>query len=275
MTKTVRVFAAAVAATLVAGGAFAQDAAFANDNRAQNAMEGLEKSIRDDAKRNVPGLSNGGRKLGWSGSFSARASMSKGNSDTASFGAGARMNHFDGVNGHRLTTTYSYAEKSGVATKDALLFGYDYTRDFGNGLYAFGKANVAYDKFDSYEYDGFVGAGLGYRVIDNATTQWAVQAGPGYRVSKDNNGVFYRSGAAAVSSYFKTQLTDTVSLHNDTDILWAKSNTRVTNELGMNVAMTDALALRTSLTTQYNSKPLAGFKNTDNTLGMSVVYNFN
>ncbi len=39
--------------------------------------------------------------------------------------------------------------------------------------------------------------------------------------------------------------------------------------------MTDQLALRTSLLTEYRTDPLPGFKDTDNTLGVSVVYTFN
>jgi putative salt-induced outer membrane protein len=39
--------------------------------------------------------------------------------------------------------------------------------------------------------------------------------------------------------------------------------------------MTDALALRTSVLTEYHTDPEPGFKSTDNTFGVSVVYSFN
>ena len=49
----------------------------------------------------------------------------------------------------------------------------------------------------------------------------------------------------------------------------------MTNELGLNVSMTETLALRTSILTEYRSNPQPGFVSTDNTLGVSVVYTFN
>lgn len=58
-------------------------------------------------------------------------------------------------------------------------------------------------------------------------------------------------------------------------MLASDSDTYVTNELGLNVSMTDTLALRTSILTEYRSNPQPGFVSTDNTLGVSVVYTFN
>lgn len=275
MSNYTIVFAAALAG-MTASAALAQDAVFTNQNSANDTIKDLDESIQNDYDRDVAAFGNAGRPLGWTGSLSARATATSGNTDNTDMGVGMRVNHFDGTNGHRVNLAFSFSEKDNVTTKHELLFGYDYTRDFANNLYGFGKATVAYDKFDSYKYDAFLGAGLGYRVIDTNKTQWSVQAGPGYRYAEDNNGVAVIEDAAlSVSSYYSNKLTPTVFLTNDTEILASKTEKSVTNELGLNVAMTDALALRTSLTTEYDSDPKPGFKNTDNTLGLSVVYNFN
>ena len=60
-----------------------------------------------------------------------------------------------------------------------------------------------------------------------------------------------------------------------TDIIGSDSDTVVYNGLGVNVAMTDTLALRTSLVTEYRTDPAAGRVDTDNNFGVSLVYNFN
>lgn len=269
------IIAAAAVVGAVAAPAVAQDATFTNQDSAATAVSDLRTQIREDNRRDVATSGNAGRKLGWTGSAALRASMSKGNSDTADLGFGARFGYFDGVNGHRFNGSYSLAEKSGVRTKDALALSYDYTRDFGPNFYGFGKLNLVYDKFSAYESDAFVGAGLGYRVVNDGNTQWSIQAGPGYREARDASGaIAFKSSAAVASSYFKTSLSDGITLTNDTDVLWSKSNTRVTNDLGVNVAVADGVALRTSVLTNYNSKPAAGFKPTDNTLGLSLVYSF-
>lgn len=268
----------AAAAVVVAGAAapaFAQEATFSNQNAASDSVTDLRDQIRDDSRRTVPAFGNSGRRVGWSGSAALRASMSQGNSDTADLGFGARFSYFDGVNGHRFNGSYAIAENAGVRTKDSLQLGYDYTRDFASNIYGFGKINLTYDKFSAYKSDVFVGVGVGYRIFDDGNTQWAIQAGPGYREARDNNDVVViNSGAAMASSYFKTSLTETMSLTNDTDVLWSKDNTRVTNDLGVNMALAGGMALRTSLLTNYNSDPAPGFKHTDNTLGLSLVYSF-
>ncbi|PIE09668.1 MAG: hypothetical protein CSA72_11340 [Rhodobacterales bacterium] len=274
MTRT-NIFIAAAVASLTAGAAVAQDA-FVNQDRTTDAIENIEENIQDSYDRDVATFGNAGRALGWSGSLSASTSMTSGNTDNVDVAAGMRLNHFDGKNGHRIALAYGFSDKDDTTTKDELLFGYDYTREIGSNLYAFGKTTVAYDKFDTYKYDAFLGAGVGYRIVNTGKTQWSIQGGPGYRYAEDNAGnAVIEEAAVSLSSYYSNKLTPTVFLTNDTDVLWSETDTAVKNELGVNVAMTDALALRTSLTTEYKDNPAPGYKHTDNTLGMSVVYSFN
>lgn len=274
--KTMNIFVLAAAASIASGAAVAQNTAFTNETRTQDRVEAIEDSIRDSYDRDVATFGTTGRKLGWSGSLSASANMTSGNTDTADLAIGLRENYFDGKNGHRITMAYSYSEKEDTVSKDELLFGYDYTREIGSNAYFFGKATLAYDNFDSYKYDGFLGAGLGYRVYNTADRQWQLQAGPGYRYAEDKDGnAVIEEAAVSLSSYYSQRLTPTVFLTNDTDVIWTDIDTSVTNDLALNVAMTDALALRTSLRTQYTSDPKPGFEKTDNKLGLSVVYSFN
>ena len=81
-------------------------------------------------------------------------------------------------------------------------------------------------------------------------------------------------GAFGISSDYAQKLTDTVFLTNDTDIIWSESDTNVINDLAVSVSMTETLALRASVLTDYNSEPGTA-KNTDNTFGVSLVYSFN
>lgn len=276
MTKTTNIFLVATIASFAAGAALAENTAFANKDRVTDTIEDIEDDIKDAAKRDVPAFGNTGRKMGWSGSVSGRATLSSGNSDSKDAGVGARIGYFDGTNGHRVNLAYSFAEANDTKSKDELLFGYDYTREFSGNLYGFGKIVAAYDDFDTYKVDTFVGAGIGYRILNAADQQWAIQAGPGYRYAENTAGkAVIKQGALSVSSYYTQKLTPTVSLFNDTDVIWSKEDTSVTNKLGLNVAMNNALALQTTLTTEYDSEPAAGKKNTDNTLGLSVVYSFN
>jgi putative salt-induced outer membrane protein len=65
-----------------------------------------------------------------------------------------------------------------------------------------------------------------------------------------------------------------MSLTNDTDVLGSSASTVVSNDLGLNFKMSDALSTRISYRTDYNSDPAAGRKSTDNTVGLSLVVGF-
>lgn len=267
------------AIALVAGSsmALAQESnAFYGQNAASDAVNDLSKAINETNERTLLGSGNSGRKMGWTGSVSALATATSGNTENSDLGIGARLGYFDGTNGHMFNLSSSYGEKEGVTNKNDTSVSYDYTRELGSNLYGYGQVNAAYSEFGSYEEDYFVGAGLGYHVISNGQTQWSVQTGPGYRKATANNASSkdIKEGAWSLSSQLTYEISDAATLYNDTDILYSESDTFTTNELGVSVALSNALALRTSLTTEYHSKPLPNFESTDNKLGMSIVYNF-
>ncbi len=275
MTKSATVFIAAAFAGFIAGAAAAQNTAFDNRDTASDAIDDLDEDIEDDFDRDLDAFGNEGRELGFNGSISARGTATDGNTDNIDVGIGARFGVFDGLNANDFSVVYAYSESGSVVSENSVLVGYDYTRELGSSIFVFGKAVYAYDEFGSFERDAFVSAGAGYRIFNTADLQWSVQAGPGYRAADTADGERIEEVAFSVSSDYLTKFSDTLFLFNDTDILSSESDTYVTNELGLNVSMTDTLALRTSILTEYRANPEPGFESTDNTLGVAVVYTFN
>ena len=80
--------------------------------------------------------------------------------------------------------------------------------------------------------------------------------------------------AGLASSRVFYQLTDTVFLTNDTDLLHSDVGTLATNEFGVNFKVTDSLSTRLGYRTEYNSDPLPGLHSTDNALTAAVVFGF-
>ncbi len=273
ITSTVAVFCMSIG--LAAGSAQAQ--VFGNSNAASDAVDANQDQAREDINQSNRDSSfgNDGRRLGWYGSVSGTASATSGNTETFDVGVGAKFGNYDGTNGHDFRLSLTYGESAGVKTDSKFLMGYDYTRNLNDRTFAFGKLNTINDEFGSYTSDSFLGFGIGYRVVDTAKTRWSVQAGPGYRVAEDAAGLKIEEAAVAVSSKYYQGLSASAFLTNDTDILSSDADTVVTNELGVSTRLSDSLALRTSLQTTYHSNPTPGLKSTDNTLGVSVVYNFN
>jgi putative salt-induced outer membrane protein len=277
MNITLRaVFGAAVVATAFASTATAQNV-FTGTNVAEERNEDLLEAIEDDAERDLDRFGNEGRAQGFSGSFALRGIANSGNTDSTDVGIGSDLNYVWGPNGIALQLSYTYGEDDGTKNEESLFYGLEYTRDFNPRLFGFGKIQGSVDEFSSFENDTFVSFGAGYRIFNDADRQWSVQAGPGYRFAElsDVTSADISEGAFGVSSDFAMKLTDTVYLTNDTDIVSSRSDTVAYNDLAVSVSMTDSLALRSSVLTEYHTDPEPGFKSTDNTFGLSLVYSFN
>jgi len=274
------IFVLATISGFIATGAAAQNSAFDNQDRAADAVEYLEDTISDDAERDLIVFGNEGRAIGSYGSISLRATATSDDDVTASdIGVGLRYGTFDGVNGFDTTASFVFSEDDGDVTENQLLMGADYRRNFGDAFFGFGKVDLFFDRLaedaGETEQDIFAGAGVGYRLFNDADLQWSVQAGPGYRLVDVVGQERVEEAAVAVSSNVFYSLSETSYLTNDTDIITSDFSTNVTNEAAVNVALTDAMILRTSLATVYDDAEDEDFGDARNTLGVSVVYNFN
>lgn len=274
------IFTAAVITAFVATGAAAQTSAFTNEDRTADAVENLEEAINDAAEREVNQFGTEGREIGAYGSLSLRGtSTSEDGVSSSDLGVGLRYGTFDGVNGIDATASFVYGEADGTETENQLLAGVDYRRNFGDAFFGFAKADLAFDRLadtvGETTQDIFVGAGVGYRIFNDNTSQWSIQAGPGYRLADVVGENRVEEAAAAVSSNYFRSLSDTSYVTNDTDVIYSEFSTTVSNELALNVALTNELVLRTSLSTAFDDATDEDFDDAKNTFGVSVVYNFN
>lgn len=262
----------AVAAALSVSAASAQNV-FTGTDEAKTRNEDLAEAIKDDAERDLDRFGNENRPQGWTGSFALRATATSGNTDSVDVGAGANIGYVDGPNGYELQLNYSLGKDNGVVTEKSMFYGFEYDRDINANLFGFAKVQGSVDEFSTFDTDTFANVGVGYRIVNTPDTQWSLQAGPGYRFAKFSITAPDVSEAGfGASSNFYQKLSATTALTNDTDLISSSTDTLVTNDLALSVSMSDTLALRTSVLTEYHSDPLPGFKNTDNTFGVSVVF---
>jgi putative salt-induced outer membrane protein len=267
---------AAVLSAFVATSASAQNV-FGNFDNAADRNEDLVDAIEDDAERDLDRFGNEGRQDGFSGTFALRGIASTGNTDSKDIGIGTDMVYVDGPNGYELQLSYVYGEDDGAKTEESLYYGLEYTRDITPRLFGFAKVQGSIDEFSTIDSDTFVSFGAGYRVYNTADLQWSLQAGPGYRFGsfRDVADGDYDEVAFGVASDYSHKLSETVYITNDTDLITSDSNTVVFNDLAVSVLLSDQLALRTSLLTEWNSDPAVGLDSTDNSVGVSLVYSFN
>ncbi|PZX16593.1 putative salt-induced outer membrane protein [Palleronia aestuarii] len=303
-----------VAATAQAQNAFSGTGTGLGESAVEQRNDDLADDIEDDFERDIDRFGNEGRELGFDGSIALRATTANGNDESIDAGIGANFGYYDGANGYELSLSYIYGESEDRfgntnTTDDNLLYDFQYTRDFTPVLYGFAKLQGSYtgDEDEGEQYfdidgnpieldsdlerrnDVFLGFGVGYRFVNTADTQWSVQAGPGYRFADfndigsaltdgdllDGEGEDVNEAAFALSSNYYQRINEMVFVTNDTDIISSSDDTVLYNDLGANVAMADALALRASIRTEYHTDPVGSEKSTDNIFGLSLVYNLN
>jgi putative salt-induced outer membrane protein len=267
---------AATASLLGSGMVYAQATELTGVQTLDDRIDDIRDDVTDDLAEGDDALryNINGVPQGFVGSVALRASGTDGNTETADFSLGGRLTYGVGNWSHSFGIAAEYGETNGNTDQEEIFATYEGLRAFTPRVYAFGTGRVEYDDFNTIERDAFVGLGIGYRIIASERHTWRVQAGPGIRYTELSNGDSETEGAGILSSRYFVGITDVVSLTNDTDVLSSDANTQVQNDFGVNYRVADNLTARASYRTDYESDPLPGFENTDNTFGVSLIIGF-
>lgn len=311
MTKFALLTSASALAVMLAAPAFAQEefavgAGVIGANDVNKRLTDIRDDVQDDFDRSNDAGRFGpaDRKTGLAGSVALSYTGRTGNAENQDFALAGNLSHTMGQFQQSVGLVLEYGEDNDgdTNTKKTSVI-YDANYYFNDKFYAFALGRVATDGLagdvdgladtDGYsdldgglKRDAFFGVGPGYRIINNDTTAWRMQAGVGIRYTKqfivdsvdptDTYGTGHFDSNTdtgyIVSSRFYHKFNDQFFLTNYTDWLSSKdSPDTATNELGLNVKMSDAFATRISYKTEYVEDR---DKRTDNTLGVSLVYGF-
>ncbi len=275
MHNATKLAAATALAVILSGPTFAQGTLIGTEALDERIEDIQDEAARDlargeDAERFGPN----GVPQGWRGSVALTASAATGNTDTVDLSAAGRLTYGIGDWSHTVGLAFEYGEANGVQNEEEFFATYEGNRYFTPEFYAFGVGRYEYDGFATNEHDVFFGAGPGYRIVNTENATWRVQAGPGVRHIVPAAGGSTTEVAGIISSRAWVKVSENVSLTNDTDILGSDTNMLATNDFGVNFKVTDTMSTRVSYRTDYNSNPAPGFKNTDNTIGVSLVVGF-
>jgi putative salt-induced outer membrane protein len=141
--------------------------------------------------------------------------------------------------------------------------------------YIFGALRYEEDEFTDYEYQGTASVGYGYKFIDSDRTKLDGKIGVGYRQSElrpagDKEDDAILRGAVD----FSHQLTGTTRVYDKFLVEAGSDNTFLQNILGLEVQMTDKLALGLSYEVRHNTDVLPGTEKTDQILTANLVFGF-
>lgn len=309
--KTLAYLAGATAlAASFAAPAFAQSETSAGANavgitQVNEDMRDIERDVRDDFARSEDAyrFGNPDQRQGTFGSVALSYTGSTGNSENQDFNLSGRLSHNQGQFSQSVGILLEYGDNNaGNKDTEKTYVIYEGMYNFNDKFYAFALGRLATDAlagdpislssgetFGSLDgrlkRDAYFGVGPGYRIINNDTTAWRVQAAVGIRYTKAvvatedpldplTGTIDYNSDTDVgylLSSRFYHRINEQFFVTNDTDYLTSDANDTVTNELGLNFKMTEAFATRVSYKTEYVSDRSI---RTDNTLGVSLVYGF-
>lgn len=254
----------------------------------------IEDAVTDDFDRSADADRFGpaDRRQGLFGTMSLSYTGRTGNTENQDFALAGRVSYNQAPFAQSIGLALEFGEDdNGNKDQESVSAIYDAQYYFNDQFYAFalgrfqidglvdGEPNApgddATDELTDLRRDGFLGFGPGYRIINNDTTTWRVQAGVGVRYTQ--TGAQYiaddsetETGYIASSRLYH-RFNDMVFVTNDTDYLSSDANDIATNEFGVNFRMSEQLATRVSYTTEYQSDRAI---RTNNTLGVAVVYGF-
>ncbi|MFT3754656.1 MAG: DUF481 domain-containing protein [Pseudoxanthomonas sp.] len=212
---------------------------------------------------------------GWTGKGELGLALSKGNTDSSSLVGKLAAANENGNWKNAFGAAFLYSKSDDVeSARRYEIFGTSGYR-LGDRSYVFGSLRNERDHFATYEYQWTAAAGYGYEAIKNDATHLTFEIGPGYRWSKLQDVQVHENEVIARGFMdFGHQLTATTSIYDTLLIEAGKDNTFAKNDLGIQVAMTDALALKAGLEVRHNTDVLPGTKKTDTLTTVNVVYGF-
>lgn len=212
---------------------------------------------------------------GWTGSGELGLAISKGNTDSETVVGKFKLAREDEIWKHAVLASFLYGTSDGLENARRYeLFGSSGYR-FAQRHYVFGSGRNERDHFSSDEYQTTIASGYGFEAFMSEETKLVFEIGPGYRWSKAQDMRVHNNEAIARGFMdFSHQLTETTRLFDTLLIESGGDNTFVRNEFGVQVRMTDALALKAGFEIRHNTDVSDDRRRTDRLTTVNVVYGF-
>jgi len=209
----------------------------------------------------------------WTGKGELGGSFASGSSENEAINAALEVRNAYDQWKHTLGFAGNYGSDEGGTTAQRWEVRGQSDYQFTERAYAFGAARYDDDRFSAFEYQASLAGGLGYRIIDSERTKLWVQGGPGYRFAElretgeSEDGLIFRGDAG-----FEHQFTETTKIVDRFLIETGSDNTFVQNDLGLEVTINGALALRLGYQVRHNTDVSPGVEKTDTLATVGLIY---
>ena len=211
----------------------------------------------------------------WKGKGEAGIVFARGNSDSDTVNIKLAMSKVIDLWKHSLDMSYLRASSNGVESSNRFVGGWQSDYKLNERSFAFGALHYERDQYSGFDYQASASTGLGYKFYDTDKIKLSAQAGLGYRQLKDNvSGETSGNVVFVAGMNYENAITATTKIIDKFHAESGSDNTLLSNYLGVEVKMSDQLALAAGYDVRQNTKPPAGKKKTDTVTTLNLVYAF-
>jgi putative salt-induced outer membrane protein YdiY len=213
----------------------------------------------------------------WSGTAEISLVATSGNSDTRTFGLGGDVTYNPGAWKWlgRLTYVETEADDQLKARSQSALL--ETSRGFSERLEVYGRGGYLRDLFAGIERRITTEAGLAYRLVALAPHSLQLLAGFGFTDEQRAAGGDLSLTTANATGRYRWAITETSALTEEATLV-ADLNTgddwRFSNEIAATAALSTRLSLKVSHKLSYLNEPVPGFGKADAILSAALVANF-
>lgn len=224
------------------------------------------------------------RAADWSGKAQAGLVLANGNTDTKNANAKLDLATTIGSWKHAVGAAAIYASADEISTGQRWEVYEQSDYNFSERNFWFGAARYEDDRFSGFEYQATASTGLGRHFIDTDRTKFTGTAGVGYKFFEtrdtfdEDTGVLLEQGTSDNEAVLRGtldlthKLTETTQLIDKFLVESGADNTFVQNDIGIQVKISDVLALAAAYSVRYNSDPPLNFGRTDTLTTLNLVY---
>ena len=211
---------------------------------------------------------------GWQGSVAFGTLQTSGNTDTSSSNAKALIGYKGGNWQDSLLFQALRASSAGVLTAESFNANGQTDYNFTDVDYVFGNLDYLRDVFSGYDRRTSEVVGLGRRLLNSDTQQFDAQFGVGTRQTRYTDDTSKSEAVELLAGNYLWKFSPNSSFSENLSVEHGVSNTYSQSVTGLTTNISGSFALAITYTISHNSSVLPGFKNTDRSTAISLVYSF-
>lgn len=220
----------------------------------------------------------------WTGKAQAGLVIANGNSDSQNANAKLDLATTVGSWKHAFGAAALYASADDVSTGQRWEAYEQSDYNFSEKSFWFGAARYEDDRFSGFNYQATLSTGLGRHFIDNDRTKLTGTIGVGYKVFETRDtfdevtgallaeGTSDNEAVGRASVDFTHAVTATAQLFDKLLVESGANNTFAQNDIGIQVKISDVLALAAAYSVKYNTDPPLNFGKSDSLTTLNLVY---